>query len=199
MCLEQRWGLSQWSGLRVGPESINIEQKHMIIRFREYLIRDWREDDAPGIVKYANNRDISKNLRDGFPHPYSLSDAEGFLFKVRAQDPRTFFALATDAEVIGGIGLGQGEDVHRFTAEMGFWLAEPYWGKGIMTDAVKSFTKFAFERCKLQRIYAEPYTTNPASARVLEKAGYSLEGTMRANVFKDGRVLDQYLYAKTRV
>jgi ribosomal-protein-alanine N-acetyltransferase len=170
----------------------------MLIRFGEYMIRDWREEDAPGITKYANNREISKNLRDGFPYPYTLSDAEEFLFKVRQQDPRTFFALATEAQVIGGIGLGPGEDVHRFTAEMGFWLAEPFWGKGIMTEAVKRFTELAWERYQLQRIYAEPYTTNPASARVLEKAGYSLEGTMRANVFKGGRVLDQYLYAKTR-
>lgn len=170
----------------------------MLSRFGEYMIRDWREEDAPGIAKYADNREISKNLRDGFPYPYTLSDAEEFLFKVRQQDPRTFFALATEAEVIGGIGLGPGEDVHRFTAEMGFWLAEPYWGKGIMTEAVSRITEFAFDRFDLQRIFAEPYATNPASARVLEKAGYTLEGIMRANVIKDGVVLDQRLYSRIR-
>jgi len=170
----------------------------MQLSFGEYRIRDWCEDDAPGIVKYANNHLISKNLRDGFPHPYRLADAEGFLAKVRLQDPRTFFALATDAEVIGGIGLGMGVDVHRHTAEMGFWLAEPYWGRGIMTEAVKRFATYSFEQLDLQRIYAEPYETNPASARVLEKAGFRLEGTMRANVYKEGRVLDQLLYARVK-
>jgi ribosomal-protein-alanine N-acetyltransferase len=170
----------------------------MVIRFGEYMLRDWREDDAPGILKYANNHDISKNLRDGFPHPYRLSDAEEFLSKVRQQDPRTFFAITMEPEVIGGIGLGKKEDVHRYTAEIGFWLAEPFWGKGIMTEAVKIFTEFSFDRFNLRRIFAEPYTTNPASARVLEKAGYRLEGIMRANVFKAGKVLDQYLYARVK-
>lgn len=170
----------------------------MDIHWGEYSIRDWKEDDASGIVKYANNHKVSKNLRDGFPNPYGLSDAEDFLAKVKQQEPRTFFAIATEAEIIGAIGLARGVDVHRFTAEMGFWLAEPYWGKGIMTEAVKRFTKLAFERFDLERIFAEPYTTNPASARVLEKAGYVLEGTLRANVFKEGKVLDQYLYARIK-
>ena len=170
----------------------------MLIRFDEYMIRDWRDDDAPGIARYADNRKIAKNLRDGFPHPYGLSDAQEFLSKVRQQDPTTIFAIVSEAEVIGGIGLGLGEDVHRYTAEMGFWLAEPYWGKGIMTEAVKRFTEFAFDRFDLQRIFAEPYATNPASARVLEKAGYTLEGILRANVIKEGVVLDQYLYALTK-
>lgn len=170
----------------------------MQVHFGEYRIRDWHEDDASGIPKYANNHKISKNLRDGFPHPYRISDAEEFLAKVKRQNPRTFFALATDAEVIGGIGLGIGEDVHSRTAEMGFWLAEPYWGKGIMTEAVKRFTEYSFEQFNLQRIHAEPYKTNPASARVLEKAGFRLEGVMRANVVKEDRVLDQLLYASVR-
>ena len=170
----------------------------MHIQWGEYLIRDWRGDDARGIVKYANNRKVSKNLRDGFPNPYGLLDAENFLANVKQQEPRTFFAIATEAEIIGAIGLAMGVDVHRFTAEMGFWLAEPYWGKGIMTEAVKRFTEYAFERFDLQRIFAEPYISNPASARVLEKAGFTLEGTLRANVFKEGKVLDQYLYARIK-
>ena len=170
----------------------------MLIQWDKYLIRDWREDDGPGIAKYANNRKISKNLRDGFPYPYSLADAEEFLAKVRRQEPKTFFAIATEDEVIGGIGLGIGDDVHRFTAEMGFWLAEPFWEKGIMTEAVKRFTEYAFKQFDLVRIFAEPYNTNPASARVLEKAGYVFEGTMRAHVFKEGQVLDQHIFARVK-
>ena len=89
-----------------------------------------------------------------------------------------------------------GEDVHRYTAELGYWLAEPFWNKGIMTEVVSRFSDYAFEEFELNRIFAEPYTGNTASMRVLEKAGFVLEGTLRANVFKDGKVLDQFLYAK---
>ena len=162
------------------------------------MIRDWRIDDAPSVTNYANNRKIWINLRDGFPYPYQLSDAENFLSKVAQQNPRTVFAIANDKETIGSIGLMLGEDVHRFTAEMGYWLAEPFWNKGIMSGVVSQFTVFSFDKFELNRLFAEPYIVNTASVRVLEKAGFVLEGTLRANVFKDGKVLDQFLYAKIR-
>lgn len=168
----------------------------MEIRFGDYIIRDWQESDAPSITKYANNRKIWINLRDAFPHPYHLSDAEEFLAKVMQKEPRTVFAIATEEEAIGSIGLMLETDIHRFTAELGYWLAEPFWNKGIMTDAVKKMTDYAFERFKLYRIHAEPYATNTPSIRVLEKAGFSREGLLRDSVFKDGKVLDQMLYAK---
>jgi len=170
----------------------------MLIDIGKFGIRDWQKGDALSIAKYANNKKIWKNLRDGFPHPYHFMDAENFLSLVFSQEPRTYFAIASNKEAIGSIGLGIGKDVHRFSAELGFWLAEPFWNMGIMTKAIVRFTEFAFERFKLNRIYAEPYVTNPASARVLEKAGYILEGTLKANVYKDGRVLDQFLYAKVQ-
>jgi RimJ/RimL family protein N-acetyltransferase len=168
----------------------------MEICFSDYLIRDWQESDAPSITKYADNRKIWINLRDEFPHPYHLSDAEKFLAKVMQREPRTVFALATEKEAIGSIGLMLGTDVHRFTAELGYWLAEPFWNKGIMTEAVKQLTEYAFEKVELYRIYAEPYATNLASIRVLEKAGFIREGLLCASVFKDGKVLNQDLYAK---
>ena len=170
----------------------------MNLKVGKYVIRDFRIDDAPSIAKYANNRKIWINLRDGFPYPYQLPDAENFLSKVTQQNPRTLFAIANDKEAIGSIGLILGEDVHRFTAEMGYWLAEPFWNKGIMSEVVSRFTDFAFEKFELNRIFAESYISNPGSARVLEKAGFVLEGTLRASVFKDGKVLDQFLYAKIR-
>jgi len=170
----------------------------MKIKFREYMIRDWRKKDAKAIVKYANNRNIWINLRDAFPYPYRSSDAEAFLARVLHQNPRTIFAIANDSEAIGSIGLGPGEDVHRFTAEPGFWLAEPFWNKGIMTEAVRRFTDYAFNQFDLYRIYAEPYTSNPASTRVLEKAGFKCECLLHANVVKDGKILDQFLYAKVK-
>jgi len=166
------------------------------IAIGKYTIRDWREDDAASIAQYANNKKIWINLRDAFPYPYSMLDAEAFLRKAMGMEPRTYFAIASDDEAIGSIGLMPGDDVHRFTAELGYWLAEPFWGNGIMTDAVRALSEYAFNELGIQRIFAEPYTTNAASARVLEKSGFSLEGVIRAAIFKDGSMLDQYLYAK---
>ena len=170
----------------------------MKLEFGDYQIRDWEEWDAPSLAKYANNRKIWLNLRDAFPHPYTLSDAKEFISKVKTQDPRTYFSIASQTEAIGSIGLGLGKDVHRFTAEMGYWLAEPFWNMGIMSAGIKIFSDFALEKFNLNRIYAEPYSSNPASARVLEKAGFIREGIMKAHAYKDGKVLDMHLYAKIR-
>lgn len=170
----------------------------MNIQLKDCLIRYWEKEDAPAIAKYANNRKIWMNLRDYFPHPYHISHAKAFLDNVAGQQPITFFAIANDQKAIGSIGLMMGEDVHRYTAELGYWLAEPFWGRGIMTEVVSKFTEVAFEKFRLNRIFAEPYKNNKASVRVLEKSGFVFEGILRANVCKDGKILDQYLYAKIR-
>jgi RimJ/RimL family protein N-acetyltransferase len=170
----------------------------MNIEIGPYLIRDWREDDAPSVAKYANNRKIWMSLRDEFPHPYTLPMAEAFLSHVIKAEPRTVFAVASRTEAIGSIGFLLGQDVHRLTAELGYWLAEPFWGKGIMTSAAKAVTDYGFSFFGLNRVFAGPYATNAASARVLEKAGFEREGILRASVVKEGRVLDQFLYAKVR-
>ena len=160
------------------------------------IIRNWQIQDAPSIAKYANNRKIWINLRDSFPYPYSPGDAEVFISRVMGADPAAIFAIATRLEAIGSIGFMLGKDVHRFTAEMGYWLAEPYWGKGIMTDAVQFLTTWAFQELRLHRISAAPYATNTASHRVLEKAGFIREGILRSSAFKDGKILDQFLYSQ---
>lgn len=161
----------------------------------QYVIRDWKIQDAPSIAKYANNRKIWMNLRDAFPHPYGLQDAESFITSTLAAEPVTVYAIASQSEAIGAIGLLLAQDVHRFTAEIGYWLAEPYWGRGIMTEAVKSLTAYAIHDLKLHRVFAQPFATNAASARVLEKAGYLREGILLSGAFKDGRVLDLFLYS----
>ena len=163
------------------------------------LIRDWKMDDVPSIVKYADNRKIWQNLRDGFPHPYTVSDAENFITRVNSSNPRTAYAIATETEAVGSIGMLQGVDVHRFTAEMGYWLAEPFWGQGIMTEVVRFFTDWIFSEFGLHRISAVPYATNIASHRVLEKAGFQKEGIIRSGAFKDGKVVDQIMYSVIRV
>jgi RimJ/RimL family protein N-acetyltransferase len=114
------------------------------------------------------------------------------------QNPPTVLAIATRQEAIGSIGLSPNQDVHRLTAEMGYWLGEPFWGKGIMSEAVAKFADYGFEQFGLLRIYAEPYAPNAASGRVLEKAGFVLEGRLRSSVIKDGQIIDQFMYAKVR-
>jgi len=161
-------------------------------------LRPWRTQDDAAIAKYANNRAIWLNLRDGFPHPYSIEDARNFLNAAINQHPATFYAIATPEEAIGSIGITILSDVHRLTAELGYWLAEPYWGRGVMSEAVRAFTDYAFERFGLVRIFAEPYARNAASCRVLEKAGFSLEGRMRRAAIKDGQQTDMFLYARIR-
>lgn len=167
----------------------------MNISIGDFCIRDFTTDDAPAIARYANNRNIWINLRDSFPHPYTLHDAESFIAQCLEAKPITTFSIASPTEAIGCIGFTPGDDVHRFTAELGYWLAEPFWGKGIMTQAVKSIMAFALGDLKLHRIFAAPYATNPASTSVLKKAGFVCEGTLQSNVFKNGEILDQYLYS----
>jgi ribosomal-protein-alanine N-acetyltransferase len=168
------------------------------IQFGEYGIRDWVSGDAGSIAKHANNRKIATWLRDRFPYPYTQSDAEAFLAAVAQQGLRTTFAIATEDQAIGGIGLEFGADVHRFTAELGYWLGEPFWGRGIMTDAVRHFTAWAFENFEVHRIFSSVFAGNRPSVRVLEKAGFEREGYLRASVFKNGRIMDQLLYARIK-
>lgn len=170
----------------------------MRIVLGDYVIRDWHKDDAPAIARYANNRRVAQWLRDRFPYPYTLSDARTFLSAVSRQGLRTVFAVATEEEAIGGIGLEFGRDVHRFTAELGYWLGEPFWGRGIMSEAVARFAPWAFEHFELHRIYAHVFAGNGASSRVLDKAGFQREGCLRASVFKNGVILDQWLYARIK-
>jgi ribosomal-protein-alanine N-acetyltransferase len=161
-------------------------------------IRLWEESDVDALAKYANNRNVWLNLRDGFPYPYTRKDAQSFLQSVSRQNPVTFYAIATPEEAIGGIGITLNKDVHRLTAEMGYWLGEPYWGRGIMTETVTKFTDYVFEYFGLVRVYAEPYAHNARSCRVLEKSGFVLEGRMRSSAIKDGQITDQFLYARVK-
>ncbi len=168
------------------------------IRLERCTIREWRMDDAPSLAKHANNRRVWLGLRDAFPHPYTIEDANRFLQGSVAGAPRKNFCIEIDGVAVGGIGLRPGEDVHRHTAEFGYWLAEEFWGKEIMTEVVPAFVDYCFKEFSLNRIYAEPFSNNPASARVLEKAGFVLEGRLRKNVVKDGKVVDSLLYARTK-
>jgi [ribosomal protein S5]-alanine N-acetyltransferase len=161
-------------------------------------IRPWRLDDAESLARHANNRKVWIALRDIFPHPYTIEDADTFLRSVINSEPVTLFCVEANGAAVGGIGIRIGTDVHRRTAELGYWLGEEFWRRGIMTEAVAVFTDFCFENFQLRRIHAEPFANNPALARVLEKAGFTFEGCLKNNVVKDGKLLDSLLYARTR-
>lgn len=170
----------------------------MQLEFDKWLIRSWEPGDVAGLVRYANNRRVSINLRDVFPYPYTSEDATAWLRFAARERPEANFAIASAEEAIGGIGLKLGSDVFSRSAEIGYWLGEPHWGKGIATGAVQAFTRFAFSNYDLARIEARVYENNPASARVLEKAGYVCEGRLRKSITKDGRTMDHFLYARVQ-
>lgn len=163
-----------------------------------WCIRSYRRDDARALVKHADNPKVASTIRDRFPSPYTPSDADAWLDRMLTQDPETCFAIASSEELIGGIGLEFQVDVHRRTAEIGYWLGEEFWGRGIATAAVRAFTRFAFESYDVERLFAGIFETNPASVRVLEKAGYRFEGRLRHSVIKQGATLDELLYARVR-
>jgi RimJ/RimL family protein N-acetyltransferase len=167
----------------------------MKINLGEYCIRSYEFSDKEAIVKYANNYNVSKLLRDQFPFPYTLTDAETWLIHACHQDIETNFVIANEKELIGAIGINLQEDVNKFSAEIGYWIGEPFWGKGISTRALKIFTEYAFNNFNLNRIYAYVFEGNIASERVLLKAGYRKEAILRKAVFKENKFLDQYIYA----
>jgi [ribosomal protein S5]-alanine N-acetyltransferase len=160
-------------------------------------IRSWRHGDEETLPLHANNRKVWLNLRDRFPHPYTRSVAEQWILHITKITPETNFAIDVNGEAVGGIGLDLHDDVERCSAEVGYWLGEQYWGRGITTAALLALTEYALNQLKLTRVYAVPYARNAASIKVLEKAGYICEGVMRRSAIKDGVVLDQLMYAKT--
>ena len=162
------------------------------------VIRSWRMEDIPSLVRNANNRFVWRNLKDRFPHPYTTADAEQWIRQVTGTNPETHFTISIGGEAVGGIGLDLQGNVFRRSAEIGIWLGEPHWGRGIATEAVRALTEYGFTHFDLCRIFAGIFEWNPASIRVLEKAGYSFEGRLRKSVTKDGQTIDQMLYAIVR-
>lgn len=147
------------------------------------------------LVTNANNRKIWINLRDRFPHPYTKNDGQLFIRASRKMQPETNFAIAVGGDAVGGAGFHLQADVDRVSAEIGYWLGEAYWGRGITTDALVALTRYAIDTHGLTRVFALPFAYNAPSCRVLEKAGYVLEARLRRSAVKDGQVVDQFQYA----
>ena len=163
-------------------------------------IRPWRLEDKEALARILNNKNIWDNLRDSIPFPYTERDAEEYINAMLSADPtKTFaFAITVGEEVVGSIGVFRGEDVHFRTAELGYYIAEAWWGRGVCTEAVKQTCRYVFEHADILRIFADPYAYNKASCRVLEKAGFQFEGTLKANAVKNGKVQDMRMYALVR-
>jgi RimJ/RimL family protein N-acetyltransferase len=162
-------------------------------------LRCWRSGDREPLARQANDRRVWINLRDRFPYPYSLDDADRFLAMVAEMDPPRFLAVEVSGEVAGGVAYTLHGDVERVAAEVSYWLGTAFWGQGVATKALRGLTRHVFlTHSFLRRLYAVPFCSNPASARVLEKAGYRREAVLRQSVIKDGVVLDQWVYAILR-
>lgn len=167
----------------------------MQIQCESCLLRPLVASDAESLARYANNRSVAKNLRDRFPHPYQKADAEWYIAHLATREVQSSFGIIVGNEAIGSISLMLGDDIARRSAEIGYWLGEPFWGRGIAVQALRATTQYAFDTLNMARVFAVPFVSTSRSMRVLEKAGFVREGLMRHSAVKDGVLLDQWMYA----
>ena len=160
------------------------------------VLRDWRFGDAASLARHANSPRIALTMRDAFPSPYTLEDAHRFIAAATGTDANLVLAIELDGEAVGGIGIHPLGDVYRRTAEIGYWLSESCRGRGIATDAVRAIVPVAFDRFEIVRLQAGVFSTNPASMRVLERAGFVREAVHANAIWKHGRLLDEVLYVR---
>lgn len=168
----------------------------MHIELETFSIRSYRPEDSASLARVADNPRIAANLRDQFPSPYSEDAARAYIARLSGEAVHNSFALARGDEIIGGIGLHPQDDVHRHSAELGYFVAEPLWGQGIATRAVGAIVDWGFSARGYVRIFAHVFEGNDASARVLIKNGFAAEGRQRKAILKSGRLLDQFVFAR---
>lgn len=164
----------------------------------EFKLRPWNLEDRHSLVYYANNYNIARFMTDKFPNPYKIEDAINFIQMATLIVPPNIMAIEVDGKAAGGIGIHIQPDIYQKNAEMGYWLGEPFWGKGIITKAITQMVDYGFAHWPINRIFARPFGTNLASQRVLEKAGFLLEGKFQKTLFKNGEYLDELIYAIRR-
>ena len=180
-------GTAQW-------DSETKKQEH----YMTVKLRKWNEADLDSLVKYANNINVAKWLTNGFPHPYTHEDGKAFLTMIANDNPTKIFAIDVNGEAVGSIGIFPQADIHERSAETGYWLAEEYWGQGIMTTAIQEIVEYGFSTFGIVRIFARPFSANPKSHRVLEKAGFLFEARLKSALFKNGEFMDEIIYAKLK-
>lgn len=166
------------------------------IKSGQVTLRPWRVSDRGDLVEQANSRAVWRNLTDVFPHPYTSDNAASWIEHCLGQDPPLDLVIEVDGRLAGVCGLGIGSGVSVYTGTIGYWLGESYWGRGVATSAVRALLGYVRSNFDLRRLQAEVFAWNPASARVLEKNGFELEGTRRRAIFKDGELIDEWIYAR---
>lgn len=164
----------------------------------DFSLRPWTADDLESLVKYANNFRIAKNMTDQFPHPYTLEKGKAFIGFASSETPPNILAIEVGGEAAGGIGIHPQHDIYCKNAELGYWLGEPFWGRGIISRAIVQMTEYGFRNWDIDRIFARPFGTNFGSQKALEKAGYTLEGRFEKTLYKNGEFLDELIYAIRR-
>ena len=174
----------------------------MNLTLSKSTIRSFRPADIDSLVKHCGTYSVARNLA-ALPHPYTRQHGEEWITIASNAQPETNFAITIDDQVVGGIGIAIGDSqrpgICDHCGEIGYWLGESFWGRGIVSEAVVALTEWAFAELGLVRLYAPVFARNAASARVLEKAGYEFEGRLRARYFRDGEYIDGLLYAKVRL
>lgn len=170
----------------------------MRLELSQCVLRPWHRNDVSALVRHANNRNIWRNVRDRFPYPYTQEAAEMWVNTANNNPYEPALAIEVNSEAVGGIGLIFGQDIDCRSAEIGYWLSEEYWGRGIVSEAVQALTQYAFAQFDLARIWACVFEWNPGSMRVLEKAGFAREGVLRKAATKDGQTIDVVMYAVVR-
>jgi len=163
-----------------------------------FTLRPFKDTDLTSLVKYANNYNIAKFLTNQFPHPYTDEDGRKFISSVSNNNPANVFAVVVNEEAAGAIGIFPQSDIHEKNAEMGYWLAEPFWGKGIITRAIEQIVEYGFKTFDISMIFSRPFSSNPASQRVLEKAGFVCEAQLKNAIYKKGSYFDELIYTKRR-
>ncbi len=163
------------------------------------IIRDWEKEDINNLLKHANNLHVWNNLADAFPSPYTEADANAFIERVQRDFPRKILTIDTDGQSVGSIGIFQDSDIHRKNAAIAYWIAEPFWGRGIATQAVRLMVGYGFANFDITRIYAKPFGFNKASHRVLEKVGFKKEAVIKDGVYKNDQYYDEYIYSIRKI
>jgi [ribosomal protein S5]-alanine N-acetyltransferase len=158
-------------------------------------LRKWTLKDLESLVKHANNFKIAQNLSNAFPHPYTMEFGRQYIVRAISTNPTQIFAITIDDIAVGSIGVYPQTDIHCRNAEMGYWLAEQYWGQDIMTEAIRQMVDYSFQTFAIDRIFARPFGTNIASHRALEKAGFILEARFEKTLYKQGEYMDELIYA----
>jgi RimJ/RimL family protein N-acetyltransferase len=154
----------------------------------------FQEIHIDNLVKHGNNPNIAKHLTNAFPSPYTRQNATDFIQRVSESNPRNILAISVDGEVVGGIGLHPKQDVYVKNMELGYWLSEDYWNKGILTEVLPKMMEYGFENFDIHRLEASVFEFNIGSKRVLEKSGFQFEGRKKQSVFKNGKFYDELFF-----